>query len=159
MSGCCTAGPAAKKVPTKSQGKAAAHSKKKTSAAAKKPPAKKTSAKKSPVKKSTGKQIQSDEEMSDADIEVSVEEEDEQQATQDEQPGTSQTAKGKKGSKRAAANRPGPGSVKAGAIAGTSCYLPATVPTAFLFNHTLCQSKIGAQRMPRQCLLLTAWDL
>ena len=65
--------------------------------------------------------------MSDADIEVSVEEEEQQQetqgeseSTQDEQPSTSQAAKGKKGSKRAAANRPGHGSVKAGAIAGTT---------------------------------------
>ena len=65
--------------------------------------------------------------MSDADIEVSVEQEEEEQqetqgepeSTQDAQPSTSQTAKGRKVSKRAAATRPGPGSVKAGAIAGT----------------------------------------
>lgn len=155
----CTAGPAAKKVPTKSKGKAAADSKKKTSAAAKKPPAKKASAKKSPVKKSTAKQIQSDEEMSDADIEVSVEEEDEQQATQDEQPGTSQSAKGKKGSKRAAANRPGPGSIKAGAIAGTSCCLSCYSANSILVQSHACQSNSGAQTISKQCLLLIAQDL
>lgn len=109
-------GPAAKKPAAKSKGKAVTDSKKKTSAAAKKPPAKKP-----PANKPKPSQIQSDEEMSDADIEVSVDEQETQdgpELTQDEQPGTSQAAKGKKGSKRAAAVRPGPGSVKAGGIAG-----------------------------------------
>ena len=71
--------------------------------------------------------------MSDADIEVSVEEEEQQQetqgdpeSTQDEQPGLSQRAKGKKGSKRAAAIKPGPGSVKAGGVAGEFCFIHST---------------------------------
>ena len=61
--------------------------------------------------------------MSDADIEVSVDEAEQQQetqgepeSTQDEQAGKAQTGKGKKGGKRAAASRPG--SVKAGTVAG-----------------------------------------
>lgn len=118
------AGPAAKKPAAKSKGKAVTDSKKKTSAAAKKPPAKKP-----PANKPKPSQIQSDEEMSDADIEVSVDEQETQdgpELTQDEQPGTSQAAKGKKGSKRAAAVRPGPGSVKAGGIAGNPLHQTQT---------------------------------
>lgn len=102
----------------KAKGKAATDSKRKTSAAAKKPPAKKP-----PTRKSASKQIESDEEMSDDEIEVSLEEEDQQQETQGEceltqgeKQGTSQGGKGKKGGKRAAANKPG--SVKAGSAAG-----------------------------------------
>ncbi|KAL3143752.1 hypothetical protein ABBQ32_003584 [Trebouxia sp. C0010 RCD-2024] len=105
-------GPAATKPATKSKGKAVTDSKKKMSAAAKKPPAKKP-----PARRPKASPIQSDEEMSDADIEVSVDE----QETQDEPESTqesSQAAKGKKGSKRAVAIRPGPGSVKAGGVAG-----------------------------------------
>ena len=153
--GCSHAGPASNKVPAKSKGKAAADSKKKPSAAAKKPPAKKALAKKSPAKKSTAKHIQSDEGMSDADIEVSVEEEEQQQetqgepgSTQDEQPSTSQAAKGRKGGKRAAAIRPGPGSVKAGAIAGTpdfkansprysACVLSKCFPISYRYSYDI----------------------
>ena len=152
------AGPASKKVPAKSKGKAAADSKKKTSAVARKPPAKQAPAKKSPARKSTGKQTQSDEEISDADIEVSVEGEEPQQetqgvpeSTQDEQPGTSQSAKGKKGSKRAAANRPGPGSVKAGAIAGTPNFSANTTWFSTFVLSTAFQSHTGTRMMPSQC--------
>lgn len=101
----------------KSKGKATAANKKKTAAAPKKPPAKKGLA-----KKSAAKQIQSDDEMSNADIEVSDEEQQhevqgEPDLTQDEEGGTSQAGKGRKGTKRAAANKPG--TVKAGNAAGT----------------------------------------
>ncbi|KAA6424838.1 MAG: DNA polymerase delta subunit [Trebouxia sp. A1-2] len=89
----------------KSKGKATAANKKKTAAAPKKPPAKKGLA-----KKSAAKQIQSDDEMSNADIEG------EPDLTQDEEGGTSQAGKGRKGTKRAAANKPG--TVKAGNAAG-----------------------------------------
>lgn len=120
MATCCNshAGPASNKVLAKPKGKAVAHSKKKSSVAAKKPPAKKP-----PAKKPTARQTQSDEDVSDGDIEVSVKEQetqDEPESSPDEQADTSQAAKGKKGSKRAAASRPGPGSVKAGGIAGDS---------------------------------------
>ena len=109
----------------KPKGKATAAAKKKTAAAAKKPPAKKA-----PAKRSAAKQIQSDEEMSDADIEVSVGDEEQQREvqgepdlTQDEEGGASQAGKGKKGSKRAAANKPG--TVKAGSAAGTYAHCHA----------------------------------
>ena len=62
--------------------------------------------------------------MSDAEIEIPLEEEEQQQETQgepeltqEEEGGASQTGKGKKAGKRAASNKPG--SVKAGGIAGT----------------------------------------
>lgn len=98
----------------KSKGKATAANKKKTAAPTKKPPAKK-----GPAKKSAAKQIQSDEEISDGDIEVSVGDEEQQHEvqgepdlTQDEEGGAIQAGKGRKGTKRAAANKPG--TVKAG---------------------------------------------
>lgn len=122
------AGPAATKPATKSKGKAVTDSKKKMSAAAKKPPAKKP-----PARRPKASPIQSDEEMSDADIEVSVDE----QETQDEPESTqesSQAAKGKKGSKRAVAIRPGPGSVKAGGVAGNPLHQK---PTTFVGNLML----------------------
>ncbi len=109
----------------KSKGKATAANKKKTAAATKKPPAKK-----GPAKKPAAKQIQSDEEMSDADIEVSVGDEEQQHEvqgepdlTQDEEGGASQAGKGTKGTKRAAANKPG--TVKAGNAAGTYAHCHA----------------------------------
>ena len=104
----------------KSKGKATAANKKKTAAPTKKPPA----------KKSASKQIQSDEEISDADIEVSVGDEEQQHEvqgepdlTQDEEGGVSQAGKGRKGTKRAAANKPG--TVKAGNAAGTYAHCHA----------------------------------
>ena len=107
----------------KPKGKAAAANKKKT--ATKKPPAKKA-----PAKKSAAKQIQSDEEISDGDIEVSVGDEEQQHEaqgepdlTQDEEGGASQAGKGRKGTKRAAANKPG--TVKAGNAAGTYAHCHA----------------------------------
>ncbi|KAL0049157.1 hypothetical protein WJX82_007778 [Trebouxia sp. C0006] len=101
----------------KPKGKATAANKKKTAAAAKKPPVKK-----GPAKKPAAKQIQSDEEMSDGDIEVSVGDEEQQHETQGEpdltqgeEGGASQAGKGRKGTKRAAANKPG--TVKTGSAA------------------------------------------
>lgn len=109
----------------KSKGKATAANKKKTAAPTKKPPTKK-----GPAKKSAAKQIQSDEEISDADIEVSVGDEEQQHEvqgepdlTQDEEGGASQAGKARKGTKRAAANKPG--TVKAGNAAGTYAHCHA----------------------------------
>ena len=109
----------------KPKGKATAANKKKTAAATKKPPVKKV-----PAKKLAAKQIQSDEEMSDADIEVSLGDEEQQHEvqgepdlTQDEEEGASQAGKGRKGTKRAAANKPG--TVKAGNAAGTNTHCHA----------------------------------
>ncbi|KAL0020891.1 hypothetical protein WJX77_007890 [Trebouxia sp. C0004] len=96
----------------KPKGKATA-AKKKTAAA------KKPAAKKAPTQKPAAKQVRPDEEMSDTDIEVSVGDEEQQHEvqgepdlTQDEEGGASQAGKGRKGAKRAAANKPG--TVKAG---------------------------------------------
>ncbi len=109
----------------KPKGKATAANKKKTAAAAKKPPVKK-----GPAKKPAAKQIQSDEEMSDGDIEVSVGDEEQQHETQGEpdltqgeEGGASQAGKGRKGTKRAAANKPG--TVKAGSAAGAYAHCHA----------------------------------
>ena len=103
--------------------------------------------------------MQSDEEMSEADIEVSVEEEEQQQeiqgepeSPQDEQPSTSQTAKGRKGSKRAAAIKPGPGSVKAGAFAGTPNFTGYNV---FVLSNAF-QSHVGTQTTPSQHMQMIA---
>ena len=109
-----------KNASTNHPAKSAAGSKKKTTAAARKPPAKSRAG-----KKVAAKQIQSDREMSDAEIEVGIGEDDEEQLqetqgepelTQAEEPGASQ---GKKGGKRAVASRPGV--VKAGTAAGDFC--------------------------------------
>lgn len=119
------AGSPVKSEVAKPKGKATAANKKKTAAATKKPPVKK-----GPAKKSVAKQIQSDEEMSDGDIEVSVGDEEQQHETQgepdltqDEEGGASQAGKRRKGTKRAAANKPG--TVKAGNAAGTYAHCHA----------------------------------
>ena len=113
MGAMCTVDSPKSPVAVKPKGKAAAPNKKKTTATTGKLPARKPAA-----TKSAAKAIQSDEEMSDADIEVSIDE-DQQQHEATGGPELTQGGKGKKGGKRAAAASK-PGSVKAGGAAGTN---------------------------------------
>ena len=124
--------PAVDKASAKLKGKAAAYTNKKGAGATKR-----SSAKKASQEKAT-RQAESDEDMPEVDIEVSLEEEQETQSDADvakEGQGKGQAGKGKKGGKRAAANKPG--SVKAGDAAGvlltklprllSQCLLPTPI--------------------------------